>query len=184
MTIATATIVLAGLALGLAAVPAGMLLANLRQFRRSPPPPADLPPVSVLVPARNEQAAIGRLIDDLLASQGIDLELLILDDASTDDTAAIVAAAAARDERVRLITGRPLPAGWCGKQHACFQLAGAARYQTLLFLDAPRKKLGTHDEIPSLILPVCTGRLRRSVGTDRRKGPIRSSQCSLCRRRL
>ena len=136
MTIATATILLAGLALGLAAVPAALLLANLRQFRRSPPPPADLPPVSVLVPARNEQAAIGRLIDDLLASQGIGLELLILDDASTDDTAAIVAAAAARDERVRLITGRPLPAGWCGKQHACFQLAGAARYQTLLFLDA------------------------------------------------
>jgi len=136
MTAATATILLAGLALALAAIPAGLLLANLRQFHTSPPPPADLPPVSVLVPARNEQATIGRLIENVLASRGVDLELLILDDASSDDTATIVAATAARDERVRLVTGRPLPPGWCGKQHACFQLAAAARFETLVFLDA------------------------------------------------
>ena len=136
MTAATATTMLTGLALILAVIPAGMLLANLRQFRSSPPPPANLPPVSVLVPARNEQAAIGQLIDDVLASEGVDFELVILDDASTDETATIVAAAAARDERVRLVTGRTLPPGWCGKQHACFQLAGAARYESLVFLDA------------------------------------------------
>jgi hypothetical protein len=136
MTVATVTILLTGLAIALAAIPAVMLLANLRQFRNSPPPPANLPPVSVLVPARNEQAAIGQLIDDVLASEGIDFELVILDDASTDDTATIVAAAAARDDRVRLIPGRTLPPGWCGKQHACFQLAGAARYEALVFLDA------------------------------------------------
>jgi len=136
MTATTTVMLLAGLAVVLAAIPAGMLLANLQTFRRSPTPPADLPPVSVLVPARNEQAAIGRLIDDVLASRGVDLELVILDDASTDDTAAIVTAAAARDARVRLLPGRPLPTGWCGKQHACFQLAEAARHQTLVFLDA------------------------------------------------
>ncbi len=120
----------------LAALPAGLMLSNLRRFHRSPAP-ASLPqPVSVLVPARNEAAVIDGLIDRVLLSRGIDLELLILDDSSDDDTAARVAAWAARDQRVRLITGRPLPEGWCGKQHACQQLADAARQPTLVFLDA------------------------------------------------
>lgn len=136
MTPADTMLLLAGLAAGLAAIPAGMTLVNLRVFRRGPSPPAELPPVSVLVPARNEQLVIGRLIDDVLASRGIELELLILDDASTDNTAAIVTAAAADDPRIRLLAGRPLPAGWCGKQHACSQLAGAAGHETLVFLDA------------------------------------------------
>jgi glycosyltransferase involved in cell wall biosynthesis len=91
--------------------------------------------VSVLVPARNEEAAVGRLCADVLASTGVDLELVILDDSSTDRTAAIVAAVAARDARVRLVSGPPLPPGWCGKQHACWQLAQAARHDTWVFLD-------------------------------------------------
>ncbi len=136
MTPADTMLLLAGLAAGLAAIPAGMMLVNLRGFRRSPPPPAELPPVSVLVPARNEQLAIGQLIDDVLASRGVELELVILDDASTDNTAAIITAAAARDPRIRLLAGRPLPAGWCGKQHACYQLAGAAGHENMVFLDA------------------------------------------------
>jgi len=138
MTITPATIVLlaAGIAAAVAAVPAGLLLVNLRQFRPGPPPPADRPKVSVLVPARNEAAAIGRLLDTVLASGGVDLDLVVLDDASDDDTAGIVATRADQDSRVRLLAGRPLPAGWCGKQHACFQLAAAARHETLVFLDA------------------------------------------------
>jgi glycosyltransferase involved in cell wall biosynthesis len=91
--------------------------------------------VSVLVPARNEEAAIGRLCRDVLASEGVDLELVILDDASQDGTAAVVAGIAAEDPRVRLVPGSPLPAGWCGKQHACWQLARAARHDTWVFFD-------------------------------------------------
>ena len=55
---------------------------------------------------------------------------------TTDATAAIVADLAASDRRVRLVRGLPLPAGWCGKQHACWQRAAAARHDILLFLDA------------------------------------------------
>lgn len=128
--------VLAFACLVVAALPALLTLANLRLFRGPPaPPPGPQPQVSVLVPARNEEAAIGRLLDDLLASEGVDLELVVLDDASDDGTAAIVAARGKRDPRVRLVPGRPLPAGWCGKQHACWQLAQAAHYDTWLFLD-------------------------------------------------
>ncbi len=49
--------------------------------------------------------------------------------------AAMVAEAAAADSRVRLVRGGQLPAGWCGKQHACWQLSRAARHDTWVFLD-------------------------------------------------
>ena len=118
-----------------AVLPALLTLANLRAFRPAPPMGGDLPPVSVLVPARNEERAIARLCRDVLASKGVDLELVILDDDSHDTTAEIVAGIAAGDPRVRLAKGKPLPAGWCGKQHACWQLARAARHDTFMFLD-------------------------------------------------
>jgi hypothetical protein len=129
--------ILTAVAAALAALPALLTLANLRAFARTPQPTgaALVPAVSVLVPARDEEAAVGRLCRDVLASTGVDLELVILDDDSRDDTAAIVGRIAAADPRVRLVQGRPLPAGWCGKQHACWQLAQAARHDTWVFLD-------------------------------------------------
>jgi hypothetical protein len=132
---------LAWTAVVLAAIPALMTLANLRLFRHAPPVaftssvPSSVPQVSVLVPARNEASAIGRLCRDVLASEGVDLELIVLDDASEDGTAEIVRGIAAADPRVRLVSGRPLPPGWCGKQHACWQLAHEARRDTWIFCD-------------------------------------------------
>jgi cellulose synthase/poly-beta-1,6-N-acetylglucosamine synthase-like glycosyltransferase len=98
--------ILAAAGLALAALPALLTLANLRAFTPPPAAPAGAPPqVSVLVPARDEAAAIGRLCRDVLASEAVDLELVILDDASTDGTAAIVQEIAAADPRVRLVSG-------------------------------------------------------------------------------
>src|SRR5439155_361198 len=71
-----------------------------------------------------------------LASRGVTVDVVVLDDHSEDDTAALVGAIARRDRRVRLLSAPPLPAGWCGKQHACHVLRGAARYDLLAFLDA------------------------------------------------
>jgi len=130
--------VTAVLALVLAAIPALLTIANLRAFARAPQPapgPAT-PRVSVLVPARNEADAIGRMAEAVLASQEVELELVVLDDDSSDATASIVRDLAAKDPRVRLVAGRPLPQGWCGKQHACAQLAEAARHDLFVFLDA------------------------------------------------
>jgi hypothetical protein len=137
MTPFTASL-LAVVSLPLAALPALLTLANLRRFTRAPQPAPDAPQprVSVLVPARDEAAGIERTCRLVLASRGVDLELVVLDDDSRDATAAIVAGLAAADPRVRLVRGRPLPAGWCGKQHACSQLAEAADRDVLLFLDA------------------------------------------------
>ncbi len=96
--------------------------------------------LSILIPARNEEASIGEAIESAISSisrtAGIPIEVIVMDDGSTDDTERIVAKISQRDERVRLVTAPPLPGGWCGKQHACFQLSKVARYDLFLFLDA------------------------------------------------
>jgi hypothetical protein len=98
-------------------------------------PGAVPPPVSVVVPARDEAHRIGDCIASLVA-QDVDCEILVLDDGSTDGTAEVARAAAAGDPRVRVLEGRPLPPGWLGKPHACQQLAEAAGGDVLVFVDA------------------------------------------------
>jgi glycosyltransferase involved in cell wall biosynthesis len=90
----------------------------------------------VLIPARNEERVLGATLASLLASRGVEIEVVVLDDGSTDRTAEIVRGFAVKDARVRLRSSAPLPGGWNGKQHACHELALAARTDTLCFLDA------------------------------------------------
>ena len=110
---------------------------NARLLRR-PPQHSASPSVliSVLVPARNEQGRIGSCVHSVLASQGVQLELLVLDDQSTDETAAEASAAIGGDPRGHVVPGTAPPARWLGKPHACMQLAAAARGDVLVFLDA------------------------------------------------
>ena len=127
------TAVLGVVALVLAAIPFVMALVNLRGFRT--PAPASAPPgMSVLIPARNEEVNIGDAVAAILASTGVELEVVVLDDGSTDRTAAILAGIA--DPRLRVIGGPALPAGWSGKQHACSILGRAARHGLMVFTDA------------------------------------------------
>ena len=111
---------------------------NLRRLRRLPlHPPVVAERVSVLVPARNEAHRITPTITSLLAQERLlDLEILVLDDGSTDGTAALVHQTAHGDPRLRVLTGTDLPTGWLGKPHACHQLAAAATGSTLCFVDA------------------------------------------------
>jgi glycosyltransferase involved in cell wall biosynthesis len=90
----------------------------------------------VLIPARNEEANIAAAVRSVLQSEGVELEVIVLDDGSTDRTAEIVRALARTDPRVRLESAMPLPAGWCGKNFACHQLAAFARHPILVFMDA------------------------------------------------
>ena len=115
-------------------IPAALTLINMREFHRCPPQ-GPVQAVSVLVPARNEANAICRLISDVLASRGVQIELLILDDESTDGTGDLVAKMATDEPRLQLLRGTPLPDGWCGKQFACATLAKHASNEILLFLD-------------------------------------------------
>jgi hypothetical protein len=124
------------LALVLAAVPALLFLVNLCLYRPAPPADPEMVEVSVLIPARNEERSIATAVESVLASRGVTVEVLVLDDHSEDRTAALLEEIARRDDRVRLLAGPPLPPGWCGKQHACHVLAGQARSELLAFLDA------------------------------------------------
>ncbi len=107
----------------------------LRRPCEHPPPMTER--VSVLVPARDEAATISSCLTAVLASTGVpDLEVLVLDDASTDGTAAIARAAAGGDPRVTVLTGADLPPGWLGKPHALQQLRAHATGSLLVTLDA------------------------------------------------
>ena len=92
--------------------------------------------VSVIVPARDEAARIGGLLDGLECQTARDFEVLVLDDNSTDGTSSVVLARHGRLPDLQVIAGAPLPAGWSGKCWACWQAAEAATSPWLLFLDA------------------------------------------------
>jgi chlorobactene glucosyltransferase len=102
-----------------------------------PDPPALLPArtplVSVIIAARNEEADLGDCLDSLLAEDYPAFEVLVVDGNSTDRT---VEVARARGPRVRVLSEPPLPAGWVGKNWACWIGAGAAKGELLLFTDA------------------------------------------------
>ncbi len=96
------------------------------------------PLLSVIIPARNEARNIERCVRAVLATTYSPLEVIVVDDRSTDGTAAIVESIA--DERVRLVHGAELPAGWFGKQWAIVQGYERARGELLLFADADTKQ--------------------------------------------
>ena len=148
--------------LPLAALPAWMTLRNLGRFRPLPEPPAAPPAggLSVLIPARDEEAGIAACVESVLAAagphggpggsrasggaeasgasggSGFELEVVVLDDHSSDGTAAEVRRLAAADPRVRLERAPTLPEGWNGKQHACWVLAQRATHGRLCWVDA------------------------------------------------
>ena len=92
--------------------------------------------VSLLIPARDEAANLVTLLPSLLESPLKTLEILVLNDRSSDDTAAVVQRFTAADPRVRLLEGLDLPDGWLGKNWACHQLSQAATGDALIFTDA------------------------------------------------
>lgn len=121
----------------LAFLPCVLFVRNLRLYRSLPMRRGvDSQSISVLIPARNEEANIANALHSVLQSHGIDFEVIVLDDNSIDQTAEIVRESAKLDPRVHLKLAQPLPVGWCGKTFACQQLAMSASHPLLLFIDA------------------------------------------------
>lgn len=94
------------------------------------------PSVSVVVAARNEAEGITEALGSLLTLDYDALEVIVVNDRSTDQTAAKVRSLAARDTRVRLIEVHALPQGWLGKNHALEKGSQAASGEWILFTDA------------------------------------------------
>ena len=126
-------IVLAWMSLCFAAGPLLLGLMNLELYR-CPATASGRPRLSVLIPARDEEANIGDAVGCVLASEGVELELVVLDDGSTDRTPDILRAIT--DPRLRVAASPGLPAGWSGKQHACQALSRLARHELMVFVDA------------------------------------------------
>jgi glycosyltransferase involved in cell wall biosynthesis len=96
---------------------------------------AESPGLSVLIPARNEEANIGRAIRSILSQDHPSFELLVYDDGSEDDTRMEIDAFSA-DPRLRVFSGEGPPPGWVGKVHALYQVTRHARGDRFLFLDS------------------------------------------------
>ncbi len=92
--------------------------------------------VSVLIPARNEEHTIAACVRSILAQSHTNMEILILDDDSSDGTEQIVKELAESDARVHLIKGKKLKEGWRGKIYAMQQLYENSMGTYVLFTDA------------------------------------------------
>lgn len=137
-----------------AAVLFPLMLLHRSRVRRYPRLSADAAPfVSIIVPARNEAENIGACVATLVNSEYPALEVIVVDDQSTDGTDDVVRLIAERSQgRVRLVEGTPPPAGWIGKAWACWQGYRVARGSVLLFTDADTR----HDDT---LLPHAVGAL-------------------------
>jgi chlorobactene glucosyltransferase len=97
---------------------------------------ANPPLVTAILPAKDEEAYLAECLTSLRQQTYPNLEILVVDDRSTDRTGAIAREIAAADSRVRVLTIEKLPPGWTGKTHALEHASRVANGQWLLFLDA------------------------------------------------
>jgi cellulose synthase/poly-beta-1,6-N-acetylglucosamine synthase-like glycosyltransferase len=93
---------------------------------------AKRPQVSVIVPARNEEDCLGRCLESLVRQPGVEFEIIVVDDESTDRTREVAQSFSV----VRVVDAGPVPAGWTGKNHAVWAGTKLARGRWLLFTDA------------------------------------------------
>ncbi len=118
-----------------------VLLANLAYLRRrSAPPPASYPTLSVCIPARNEADNLRRLLPSLQQQTYPDLEIFVWDDESEDDTWTVLQEQA--DEHLTPLKGPSPPENWIGKVHALYQCTRSASGDLYLFLDADAELKG------------------------------------------
>ncbi|ACV59828.1 glycosyltransferase [Alicyclobacillus acidocaldarius] len=115
----------------------------------------NLAPVALLIPARNEAHQIRRCLEAIGTSTDSSLEIIALDDESTDDTWSVLKETKAEaNQNLTLLRGTPRPQGWRGKNWACAQLADhAGDAEILIFIDADtRLEAGAVENIRSTML--------------------------------
>ncbi|MCB9650624.1 MAG: glycosyltransferase [Deltaproteobacteria bacterium] len=122
------------------AVALAMNIVMLRRIRRldrvQAPAPKSWPRLSVVIPACNEADTLELALQSVLAQDYPELQVILVDDRSSDDTGAIMERIAARDARVEVLHVEHLPEGWLGKVHAMQYGLQKADGQLLLFTDA------------------------------------------------
>jgi chlorobactene glucosyltransferase len=99
-------------------------------------PESELPFVSVLIPARNEERSIRECVESLLLQEYKKFEVIVLNDNSEDRTGVILEELRNKYKELKILNGKPLPPGWTGKNFACHQLYKASKGEYVLFTDA------------------------------------------------
>jgi len=112
-------------------VPAFLLLFRISSCRVLTYRNIHNPSVSVIIPARNEEHTLPNLLDSLAGQLSSEVEVIVVDDHSEDRTKAV-----AEKSAVKVLESLPKPEGWLGKAWACYQGAGIASGEILVFLDA------------------------------------------------
>lgn len=98
--------------------------------------PSTAPLVSLIVPACNEEATLEPALRSLLQQDYSKLEIIVIDDRSTDGTSALLKTLGEEFPAIRVEQITELPSGWLGKNHALYWGAKRARGEILLFTDA------------------------------------------------
>ncbi len=134
----------------------GALIRDLRTFGLDPP--AEWPLVSIVVPARDEERRIGEAVASFCRQDYPALEVIVVDDGSTDATPRILAELQAQFPNLKVVEGQEPPPGWLGKPNALETGRKHARGEWLLFVDA--------DVIyaPDLLRRAVSYALRRDAG--------------------
>src|SRR5687768_16342217 len=128
----------AATAAGLKAVQAPENVPPIDALKTPAPDGGEWPFVSIIVPARNEERTLPRVLPSLLSQSYPSYEVIVVDNKSEDETRTILSEWAARDEKLKIVNGVELPReeGWLGKPHAMHQGAQQAKGDWLLFTDA------------------------------------------------
>ena len=92
--------------------------------------------LSILIPARNEEANIEKCLNSIDTSNNLIKEIIVLDDDSNDNTWEILKNMSSSIDKLNLIKGKKKPEGWSGKSFACYQLSKCASSDWILFIDA------------------------------------------------
>src|SRR4030095_297637 len=106
-------------------------LEDIRKLNLNP-----MPRVSIIVPALNEEKYIGRCLQSLLAQDYHNLEIISIDDDSTDSTLMTMKSVASLDQRIRVIEAGERPSGWGGENWPCFIGYNNSTGDILIFTDA------------------------------------------------
>lgn len=100
------------------------------------PPAAGAPLISICIPARDEEQNIRNCVRAILGQDYPNIEVIVLDDRSTDATPGILRQLAVQNDKLNIVSGSDPPEGWAGKPHALFQAAAIAHGEWLCFVDA------------------------------------------------
>ncbi len=115
-------------------------IINLFSFQKPKPlSPKNKSKISILIPCRNEENNIVECVESLILQDYDNLEILLIDDNSTDNTWSQIKNLSNKYSQVKAFKGRSLPENWTGKNWACHQLSQKAKGEYFLFIDADTK---------------------------------------------